>query len=150
MGWKYNMDNIQAAMLLPQMDRLDATLARREVVAVRYNERLQSVPNVRVPSVRRDTVHARHIFPVWVTNGRRDEVVDGLQKAGIGVVVNYRPVHVLQWPKQAWAYVEGDFPIAERIGNETISLPYYPQLSEAEQDYVVETLRTLVTSRPIE
>ena len=146
MGWKYNMDNIQAALLLPQMDRLEPTLARREAIAQRYRSRLAGVPGLRLPVDRAHTRHARHIFPVWISGGRRDEVLDGLQKAGIGVVVNYRAIHLLSWPQQAWGYKAGDFPNAERIGDETISLPFYPQLTEDEQDYVVESLRTLATA----
>ena len=144
MGWKYNMDNIQAALLLPQIDRLERARLRREEIDRRYREGLAGLPGVGIPSERPDLRHARHLFVVWIDGGRRDRVVDALQKAGIGVVVNYRPIHLLSWPREAWGHRAGDFPHAERIGDETISLPMYPRLQNDQQDHVIDTLRRAV------
>ena len=141
MGWKYNMDNIQAALLLPQIDRLERARLRREELDRRYRDGLAGLRGVGIPAERPDVRHARHLFTVWIEDGRRDRTVDALQKAGVGVVVNYRPVHLLSWPREAWGHRPGDFPRAERIGDETISLPLYPRLRRDQQDYVIETLR---------
>ncbi|HKB35267.1 MAG TPA: DegT/DnrJ/EryC1/StrS family aminotransferase [Gemmataceae bacterium] len=143
-GWKYNMDNLQAALLLPQMDRLEANGRRRRALAEHYERRLAGVSGVTpvrcLPGVR----HARHLFPVRVGGGRRDRVVDGLQAAGIGVVVNYRPIHLLTFFRERFGFREGDYPVAERIGREVLSLPFYPALSHADADRVVATLAGLL------
>ena len=98
MGWKYNMSNIEAALLLPQFARLDAKLVARKALANRYAERLAAVPGIRVPtqSTGPNDVHARHLFPIWVGDGRRDEVVAELRQRRVEVVVNYRAIHLLE------------------------------------------------------
>lgn len=144
LGWKYNMDNIQAALLLPQMERLEENWRRREALARAYEERLADVPGVRRPRTLPGVKHAWHLFPVWVPAGRRDAVVAGLQEQGIGVVVNYRAIHLLTFFRERLGHGRGAFPQAERIGDETLSLPFYPGLAEADVERVVEALRRLV------
>src|SRR5262249_2368754 len=89
MGWKYNMDNIQAALLLPQRERIDETWRKRRELALHYNEALAGIPGLSWPSVKPGTKHAHHLFTVWVDGGRRDEAIQGLQARGIGAMVNY-------------------------------------------------------------
>jgi dTDP-4-amino-4,6-dideoxygalactose transaminase len=140
LGWKYNMDNIQAAMLLPQLERLDAKWTERDGIARRYRERIAALPGVRLPTVIPGTRHAHHLFPTWVDSTRRDAVVARLQERGIGVVVNYRPVHLMTYFQETFKLSRGMFPEAERIGDATISLPFYAGLSDADLDEVVQQL----------
>jgi dTDP-4-amino-4,6-dideoxygalactose transaminase len=146
MGWKYNMDNIQAALLLPQFDRLESNWERRAALASRYEGRLAGLPGVSWPKDLSDAGgrHARHLFPIWVDGGRRDRVVQGMQDAGIGVVVNYRAIHLLTYFRETFGFERGDYPIAERIGDETLSLPFYPGMPEESIDIVANTLRSLL------
>jgi len=141
-GWKYNMDNVQAALLLPQLDRLQSNLDRRAALAARYEARLAPLRarGVGRPVTRPETRHAYHLFPVWVDGGRRDAVVAGLQAEGVPVVVNYRAIHLLTWLRQAFGHAPGDFPGAERIGDVTLSLPFYPRMPVDDADYVVDAL----------
>ena len=144
LGWKYNMDNIQAALLLPQMERIVPKLERRHFLAAIYEKRLLEVQGVRLPATRENTVHARHLYPILVDAAIRDQVVNGLIKAGIGVVVNYRAIHLLSYFSETFGYREGDFPVAERIGNEILSLPFYPTMQEEAVHKVVDVLKRLV------
>jgi len=144
LGWKYNMDNIQAALLLPQMKRLGDKLLKREALAKLYTAKLEDIPGIRLPASRAATTHARHLFPVWVDGGIRDAVVAGLHDASIGVVVNYRPIHLLTYFSDTLRYRSGDFPIAESIGDATLSLPFFPTMAEADVVYVSEVLSRLV------
>jgi dTDP-4-amino-4,6-dideoxygalactose transaminase len=144
LGWKYNMDNIQAALLLPQMDRLAANWHKRETLARAYQERLAAIPGLRWPAVAPGVKHAWHLFPVWIPGGRRDAVVEGLGQRGIGVMVNYRAIHLLTYFRETMGFTGGEFPNAERIGNETLSLPFYPSLAEAHLDAVVRALKELL------
>jgi dTDP-4-amino-4,6-dideoxygalactose transaminase len=140
LGWKYNMDNLQAALLLPQLDRLEANWRRRDALACHYARRLRAVRGVTIPVVASGVRHARHLFPVRVPGDRRDAVLAALQAAGVGVVVNYRAIHLLTYFRETFGFREGDFPVAERFGREVLSLPFYPQLSLADADRVVEAL----------
>ena len=140
LGWKYNLDNIQAALLLPQMQRLDKKLNRRHALARLYEERLNGVTGVRLPSSRPGAIHARHLYPIWVDADVRDQVIEGLNKQGIGAMVNYRAIHLLNYFSETLGYKAGDFPVAERIGHETISVPFYPTMPE---DHVIRVAAAL-------
>jgi UDP-4-amino-4-deoxy-L-arabinose-oxoglutarate aminotransferase len=143
-GWKYNMDNFDAALLLPQLDRLDANLKRREELAALYESLLAPVSGLTLPATLPGVRHARHLFPVWLSDGRRDEIVAGLQQEKIGVVVNYRAIHLLTYFRERYGHARGRFPVAERIGDATVSLPFFPGLRTAEVERVVETLTRLL------
>ncbi len=144
LGWKYNMDNIQAAMLLPQMQRLEKKLERRHVLASLYEQHLSGVEGLRLPACPANAVHARHLYPVWVPAARRDRVVDELGRRGVGSVVNYRAIHLLSFFAQALGYKQGDFPHAERIGDETLSLPFYPTMPDTYVSQTADALREIL------
>jgi UDP-4-amino-4-deoxy-L-arabinose-oxoglutarate aminotransferase len=143
LGWKYNMDNIQAALLLPQMARLESNWKKREDRSQRYRTKLAAI-GVSGPATLPGVRHAAHLFPVWIGSGRRDQVISALQSRGIGVVVNYRAIHRLSYFKATMGFKGGEFPAAEKIGDETISLPFFPGMTDAQQDEVVEALRAVV------
>ncbi len=143
-GWKYNMDNLQAALLLPQLERLDRTHRTRTSLAERYIGLLRDMEGVRLPVLRPHTRHARHLFVIRVQAGLRDRIVQGLQQRGIATVVNYRPVHLTSYFRKKYGFRVGDFPEAERFGEEAISLPFYPSMKPADQTAVVRALRDLL------
>lgn len=140
-GWKYNMDNIQAAMLLPQMKRLDEKAKIRAALASSYIDRLKNVSGVSWPAhLPESCVHANHLFPIWVDARRRDEVIGHLYRRGIPSMVNYQAIHLLTYFREAHGFKAGDFPVAERLGSRCISLPFYPGLKEKELERVVQAL----------
>jgi dTDP-4-amino-4,6-dideoxygalactose transaminase len=147
LGWKYNLSNIDAALLLPQFDRIDANLARRHALAEQYIERLGNFPGIRIPVSRPDTIHARHIFTVWINGRDRDEILAALRAAGVECVVNYRAVHLMALMRDRFSCKEGDFPVAESIGSRTISLPFYPRMPEADVTAVCERLTDIMLDR---
>ncbi len=140
LGFKYNISDIQSALLIGQLERIEDNLARREEIAFFYEREFDrlGIDYIKVP---KNTKSARHLFAVLVNN--RDEVLVKLQKAGIGVAVNYRPIHLHTYYKDTFGYKDGDFPIAEYIGERTISLPLYPGLTDKETEYIVNTLKNI-------
>lgn len=144
LGWKYNMSNIEAAMLLPQFNRLAAKLERRRQLAGRYDELLSGVAGIRRPDVLPGT-HARHLYTVWVED--RDRVLAELAACGVECVVNYRAIHLLSYPVRRLGHRPGDFPVAEAIGDRCLSLPFYPSMPEDFVDQVCERLVNIVTGR---
>ena len=147
LGYKCNMFDLQAAMLLPQLPRLDERLARREYICQRYESAFRNADGITFPSVLPGSIHARHLFTIWVDPQIRDSVLGDLQDRGIGVAVNFRSINRLTYYREHFALPEGTFPVAERIGDMTITLPLYPNLKEEEIDYVIEqtieSVRTL-------
>ncbi|MCW5890338.1 MAG: DegT/DnrJ/EryC1/StrS family aminotransferase [bacterium] len=147
MGWKYNMYNLQAALLLPQLERLGANLTRRRVLAARYAERLAGVPHVTVPPVEAGVEHAWHVFAVRVDGVPRDALVAALQEAGVGVTVHYYPpVHLMGFFRETFGHRPGSHPAAEAIAATTLSLPFYPAMPEAVVDEVAERMARCVSN----
>jgi dTDP-4-amino-4,6-dideoxygalactose transaminase len=149
LGWKYNLDNIHAALLIPQLDRLDDNWELRRSLAERYEAALEEVSEVTLPRNYEGIRHARHLFPIFVADAMRDEVIAGLQAAGVGCVVNYRAIHLLTWFRETYGYRPGDFPIAEQLGDRVLSLPFYPRMPHAHVDVVVEQIRRSLQARSL-
>jgi dTDP-4-amino-4,6-dideoxygalactose transaminase len=148
MGWKYNMSNIEAALLLPQIDRIEKSLARRTLLANRYKEQLVSVAGLRLLSPTPSGMeHAHHLFPILVEGMPRDSFIAALKDEGIGVVVNYRPVHLTQYFSETFGFKSGDFPIAEYIGENIVSLPLYPKMSIDDLDTVIRTIQSIMKDK---
>jgi dTDP-4-amino-4,6-dideoxygalactose transaminase len=141
LGWKYNMDNIHAALLIGQLERIDKLWEKRERIWRLYEERLRDVKGIKILKTVPDSRHARHMFTILVNAKSRDSILWALQRKGIGVAVNYRPIHLLKYYRKTFGYKEGDFPVAEDIGRRTISLPLYPELKDKEILYVIKTVK---------
>jgi UDP-4-amino-4-deoxy-L-arabinose-oxoglutarate aminotransferase len=92
-------------------------------------------------AVRPNVIHSRHVFTALIEGGRRDAVIDQLKKERIGCVVNYRAIHLMQYFRERYGLKPGMFPNAERIGDQTISLPFYPGMPEVFVDIVADELR---------
>ena len=146
LGWKYNMDNIQAALLIGQLKRAEALRGRRNALAQRYEAALAGGRGVRLHKTAPSAKHGRHLFTIVVSPEKRDGTLHFLQENGVGVAVNYTAVHLLSYYRGHFGHKAGDFPAAEAIGAGTISLPLYPKLTDAEQDYVVAKVIEAVKS----
>ncbi len=143
-GWKYNMDNIQAALLVPQLEHVEERWRRRDEICLRYEEAFSGVRGLDLPEVLPGSKSGRNMFTIWVAPERRDETLWNLQERGVGVAVNYRAIHLLSYYRRTFEYGEGAFRVAEGIGERTISLPLYPKLTDEEVDLVIEAVKDTV------
>jgi len=137
LGWKYNISDIQSALLIGQLEKIEESLEQREKIAEQYEDALDDL-NIKYVKVPKNTKSARHLFVIKVKN--RDETVTKLQALGIGVAVNYRSIHELDYYKKTYTYKSQDFPIAKKFGDEVISLPMYSTLTSSEQKRVIDAL----------
>lgn len=140
LGYNFRMTDIQAALGVSQMRRLDRFVARRNALAERYDHLLAELP---LTALQRDpnALSAFHLYVVKLEEvGRRRAVFDELRKRGIGVNVHYIPVH-LQPYYMALGFKKGDFPEAEAYYASAISLPLYAAMADAQQDEVVAQLK---------
>lgn len=144
LGWKYNMSNVVAALLTPQLPKLEARLVRREEICRRYEAAFREA-GVSFPVVSAGATSARHLFTIWVDPAKRDTVLAGIQSCGVGVAVNYRAVHLTKFYRERFGFRRGDFPIAERIGDSTITIPLWPAMTDAQVDEVIEAVKKAVT-----
>lgn len=145
-GWNCRMDGIQAAVLQIKLRHLDQSNGLRHQHAALYNQLLQGVEEVILPT---EAAHGTHVYHIYALRVReRDELMRQLGEAGIGTGIHYPvPVH-LQEAYRDLGLREGDFPIAERVSTELISLPMFPELTDAQirtvTDRVKESLRSPV------
>jgi UDP-4-amino-4,6-dideoxy-N-acetyl-beta-L-altrosamine transaminase len=148
LGLNYRLTDIQAALGLSQMQRIDAFIARRREIAAQYDERLSNLPLV-TPAQRTDGRSAYHLYPIRLRLDRlrksRREIFEALRAANIGVQVHYIPVHLQPFYRKL-GFKEGDFPESERYYTGAITLPLFAKLTETEQDTVVERVSAIVAA----
>lgn len=142
LGYNSRLDTLQAAILRIKLKHLDAWNNLRRKKANLYNGQLKNNPGLRLPKEADYTRHVYHQYVIRVRN--RDAVMAGLAKEGINVLIHYPiPLH-LQEVYRGLGYNIGDFPIAERIAKEIISLPMYPELGDKQVKLISETLKRVV------
>jgi dTDP-4-amino-4,6-dideoxygalactose transaminase len=144
-GFNYRMDAFQGAVLSVKLKYLtDWTTARRQL-ADRYCELLQELP-VQLPYSAPDRDPVWHLFVVL--HRQRDQIRNSLESAGIHTGLHYPiPLH-LQQAYRHLGYHAGDFPVAERIGRECLTLPLYPEMTTEQQDAVVHALHNVLSEVP--
>ena len=148
LGYKYNLSDVNAALLLPQLPKLADWLSRREEICRRYEAAFRETPGVSFPVVPEGMVSGRHLFTIWVEAAKRDAVLAGIQARGIGVAVNYRAVHLTKFYRERFGFRRGMFPEAERIGDSTITIPLWPAMTDAQVDEVIAAVRAAVAEIP--
>ena len=148
MGWKYNMDDIQAALLLGQIDRLNDYRQKRQSLETLYRGLLENVEGLDLmESPQGDETSGHHLFTVLLPKKvSRNEAIEQMEENGIGCAVNYRAIHTLTYFKETFDYQPEDFPIANEIGERTLSLPLYPKLSEENVEVACNTLKKVIAS----
>lgn len=136
-GYNYRMDAVQGAVLSIKLRQLDRWNHRRRQIAAAYRERLAQFP-LRMPKLVEGTEPVYHLFTVHYS--RRDELAAFLGERNIDTGVHYPvPLH-LQPAFQNLGYKKGDFPVSERIGAETLSLPIFPEMTEEQLDHVCSSI----------
>ncbi|MGE8411757.1 MAG: UDP-4-amino-4,6-dideoxy-N-acetyl-beta-L-altrosamine transaminase [Pseudomonas sp.] len=146
LGFNYRMTDLQAALGLSQVARLEPFVALRRELAARYQQLLAGLP-LTLPVAQDGAESAWHLYVVRLDLSRisltQAQVFEALRAQGLGVNLHYIPVH-LQPYYQEQGFAEGDFPEAERYFLEALSLPLFPELSDEMQDEVVEHLRRIL------
>jgi len=146
LGFNYRMTELQAALGVSQLQRLDQYVARRHRLAERYNDLLAGLP-VTTPWQHLDGYSGLHLYVIRLQLDKLQkshrQVFESLREQGIGVNVHYIPVHTQPY-YQRMGFKVGDFPQAEHYYREAISLPMFQTMSEEQQDTVIATLREAV------
>jgi UDP-4-amino-4-deoxy-L-arabinose-oxoglutarate aminotransferase len=143
LGTKANLPDLLAALLPPQIETVRERLGLREALARRYEDSFRG-NLIRLAYVARGVVSARHLFPIHVPPAVRDQSLAALNDRGIATTVNYRSVPTLTYYREKHGYAADDFPVSFEWGEGTITLPLFPSMTRAEQDYVITAVHDVV------
>lgn len=144
LGFKCNMNNIQASLLIHQLDKLEKFLKQKKKIYELYSKGFAKNTELSKPAIAADTKHAHHLYTIWVNPKKRDDYLHQLQEQGIGVAVNFRPIHYMSYYKKKYGYKKGMYPNAEYIGDATISLPFYPKVTKEEIQRVIHIVNKTI------
>ena len=145
LGFNYRITDLQAALGISQMSRINSFVSKRNELADHYNKHLSNLP-IELPKTPKDTYSSYHLYIIKLSEDssiERKELYDGLKSNNIGVNVHYIPVHLQPYYKNL-GFSEGDFPEAERFYQNAISIPLHPKLTKEEQNYVIKNISELV------
>jgi len=149
LGYNYRLTDLQSALGLSQLRRLDGWLARRREIAHRYDLALQDLPALRPLAVRSDLEHAYHLYVVQLENNQltasRSEIFSALRAEGIGVNVHYIPVHYHPFYRERNFAPVGSLPRSEAAYERILSLPLFPGMSDKDMEDVVEALHKVLS-----
>jgi dTDP-4-amino-4,6-dideoxygalactose transaminase len=146
LGFNYRMTELQAALGVSQMQRLDEFVTQRHTLQERYDSLLSSLPIVK-PYQNRDSYSALHLYPIQINlnsvDKGREKIFEELRQSDIGVNVHYIPIHTQPYYRQ-FGFGDGDFPVSEDYYSKVISLPIYYGMTFSEQDLVVNKLENIL------
>ncbi len=149
-GYKYNMTDIQAALGIHQLQRIEASWVRRNEIWNYYQSALSDLPVCRPAPDEENVRHARHLYTILVheleCGKNRDQILSSLHKQNIGAGVHYTALHLHPYYHQTFGFSEGAYPNAEWIGEGTVSLPLSAKLTDEDVEDVVAALRQAVAS----
>jgi len=146
-GYKLAMTDVEAAVGIHQLRRLDAAIDRREEIRQQYDEALSELPLELEPDVQPGVRHARHLYRVQVRPEApcsRDQLIAGLRGRGIGCSAHFKPLHTLTYYANRYGPAPEALPTAADHGRRTVSLPLYPSLSDSHRARVVEAVAEVI------
>jgi len=147
-GYKYNMMDIQAAIGIRQLPKIDSYLAERDRIWAAYDEAFQDLPVRTPPEPDPETVHARHLYTLLLDLDRlstgRDTIQEALFRENIGTGIHFVALHLHPYYAKACGYRPGDFPNAEFVSERTISLPLSAKLTDEDVGDVIAAVRKVV------
>jgi dTDP-4-amino-4,6-dideoxygalactose transaminase len=147
-GYKDNMTDIQAAMGIHQLRKLDGFLATRQNYAQIYNEAFASIPEIQVPVTHSDRNHTYHLYVIRLNLERlaldRARFIQELRACQIGTSVHFIPVHLHPFYQEQLGYRRGDLPRSESLYDRLVSLPLYPRMTEQDVHDVIEAVENTV------
>ena len=151
LGYNYRITDIQCALGLSQLGKLERFVEKRRAIANRYNQAFARIPQVQLPYESRSSRGAYHLYVLRIDfeklGKNRAEIMDELRKRGVGTQVHYIPVHMQPYYRRVYSYKEGDFPVAESYYHKALSLPLYPAMTSEDTDSVIDSVKECLNVR---
>ena len=145
LGYNYRLNEIQAALGISQLKRIEKINSRRIKAAKYYTEKLSNIEGIGTPCEAGNRTHVYHLYVIRVLKEKfgidRDELFKKLASKGIGTSVHYTPLHLLTLYKEKLGYKNQEIPVAERLYKEVLSLPLFPTISKAQINDVAQEIK---------
>ncbi len=142
LGYNYRISDINCALGISQLNKIDRILKMREDVAKAYTARLSKISGINIPihSTNKYTV-SWFVYIIQVDN--RELFMKELQRMGVACSAYFSPIHLMPFYRDMYGYKEGDFPVCESISKTTVALPFYTRMSDDDISYVCECVRAV-------
>ncbi len=141
-GNKYNTTDINAALGLVQLRKQEILRDKRANIARRYTDAFKGNASIILPHIKEDRTTSWHLYVIKIPN--RDEVIEKLKERGIGSSVHFIPIHKHPYYRETYGYQDADYPVANRVFEQSLSLPIYPDMTKEEVAYVIENVLEIV------
>ena len=130
LGYNYRLDEMSAALGVTQLNKIESQLKKREMLAKQYFQELSEIEGVILPTTKPENVSTWFVFPIKVEAGIRDKLIQTLNQKGISSKAYFYPcIHLQPFYQDRFHYQEGMFPIAEKLSQRTLILPFYSSLT---------------------
>lgn len=142
-GYKFNTTDVNAALGIEQLKKLDWMNERRKEIALFYDEHLKDLDIILLymnPKMKLSF----HLYPIRLNKYNRDKFIIEMVKKEIGTSVHFIPLNLMPYYQKACGYKKGDFPVAEKVFKDIVSLPIYPQLKDEEMRYIITTIKDIL------
>jgi perosamine synthetase len=150
LGYNYRLSDINCALGIAQLERIESILLKREQVARLYNIRLSELKGIQVPFSSPEIKRSWFVYVVVLADSytaeHRNKILEEMKRRGIGCSNYFTPIHLQPFYRKIFGFKEGDFPITEHVSVRTIALPFYSNLSEQDINSVVQNLKEIVAS----
>lgn len=147
-GFKYNMTDVAAAIGIHQLRKADALHRKRAQHAAAYTRLLANIEELVLPVEQPRRVHSWHLYVVRLRLDRlkidRAQFIAELQRRGVGTSVHWMPLHMHPYYRQTFGYVPEDLPVAASLYEEIVTLPLYPEMTEADLSYVADSIKEVL------
>lgn len=147
-GYKYNMFDLQAAVGLHQMDRIEHFWESRKRLVHHYNAAFYELPEIEPLAVKPDVKHAYHIYPILLNvamlTANRDQIMTAIQAENIGIGIHFRAVHLHPFYRETFGFAPGRLPVAEDASERILSLPLFPSMSDEDLHDVVAVVKKVI------
>jgi UDP-4-amino-4,6-dideoxy-N-acetyl-beta-L-altrosamine transaminase len=152
LGYNYRLTDLQCALGITQLSRIDDFVARRKEIVCRYDEAFAELPHVEIPR------QVKNVFPSWhlyvlqidfiAIGKKRSQVMQSLTALGVTTQVHYIPIHLQPYYRQRFGYGPGKCPVAEAYYQRCLTLPLYPSMTDADVNWVIDSVTRVVSSAP--
>jgi dTDP-4-amino-4,6-dideoxygalactose transaminase len=144
LGYNYRITDIQAALGIGQLKKLDHFIKRRREIIARYNDAFKNLAWLTVPYERPGVFSALHLYVIRIDferiNKTRTQVMNELRTKGIGTQVHYIPVHFQPYYREHFGFKKGDYPKAEYYYQQCLSIPLFPKMTDDDVKRVIDAI----------